>query len=860
MSGKSTAPVTAAQSSLNVDRSGLLQRKCDCGNAAGLTGKCSGCQSKRLTKQPDSVAQTGSAPVLHDLIQPKLTVGEPGNKYEQEADLIADQVMRMPETSIQRQVEPEEDEAEGMVQRKIADQITPLVQRQVLPDIEEEEKEEVIQAKTIDNQVAPLEQQQESSEVPPTVHEALRSPSQPLDPVTRAFMEPRFGHNFSRVRVHSGTAAERSAREVNAHAYTVGHNIVFGMGRFVPGTHEGQRLIAHELTHVVQQSYTTDHTPPVQRKGRREAVGKHDVTVTVRYVDDSTEFGHRLVARISKETGIPESALFQPMFSGVAEEIHFALVRDHAVKAGGSVKIAVEVSYYPERSLVAIIERIAPARSSVPEGSGDRPQQKERTAPDVAEQPTTGETTEARLRRQAKTIVRTMSNEIANTDRQGYSSITITIEHTGKELIPGFQKGKRADARPVGIAPISAAEITKEHLTPLLDMILMGPGRKSEIEFGRTKTGRFDLLRYTSRRPVGELSNQELGREYPDAEQLALSGNPERRNAIEDEIDRREEQGFGTAVPRGIKPSTPANTGVTPDVALKILDNVSKGEPPFRPELGKGGSSWFVTEGSPHVGIDPAKNINIEVEILKTKDVVVFGENELTEILEQESKSTAAEAEAKFRENFGLDKSATLSNRLMKSLTRFQKRFAESRMWDRVGERVRASTGKVGEVVLKEGSKFSKTPGKFAVVADPAKVQVKGGIPKLMESLSKQGVSAEPVIVKAAEAMAKKMKWAGRVRGVFHYGGRVLIVVAIAADVFKIYHAKNKTRAVIESAGGWGGATAAGAAFAAWFTPADAAGPWAWAAHGVGTLVAGGIGYWVGSKITRMIYELVLED
>jgi hypothetical protein len=365
---------------------------------------------------------------------------------------------------------------------------------------------------------------------------------------------------------------------------------------------------------------------------------------------------------------------------------------------------------------------------------------------------------------------------------------------------------------------------------------------------------------YAPRRPVGELSDQELGLEYPDAEQLALSGNPDRRTAIEDEIDRREEQGFGTAAPRGVKPSTPANTGVTPDVALKILDNVSKGEPPFRPELGKGGSSWFVTEGSPHVGIDPAKNINIEVEIAKSKDVVVFRENDLTEILEQESKSTAAEAEAKFRENFGLDKSASLSNRLMKSLTRFQKRFAESRMWDRVGERVRASTGKVGEVVLKEGSKFSKTPGKFAVVADPAKVQVKGGIPKLMESLSRQGVSAEPVIAEAAEAMAKKMKWAGRVRGVFHYGGRVLIVVAIAADAYKIYHASNKTKAVIESAGGWAGATAAGAAFAAWFAPADVAGPWAWAAHGVGTLVAGGIGYWIGSEVTRTIYELVLED
>ena len=67
-------------------------------------------------------------------------------------------------------------------------------------------------------------------------------------------MEQRFGYDFSRVRVHAGMAAEQSARDLNAHAYTVGPNMVFGAGRFAPGTHQGRRLIAHELTHVVQQS------------------------------------------------------------------------------------------------------------------------------------------------------------------------------------------------------------------------------------------------------------------------------------------------------------------------------------------------------------------------------------------------------------------------------------------------------------------------------------------------------------------------------------------------------------------------------------------------------------------------------
>jgi hypothetical protein len=87
--------------------------------------------------------------------------------------------------------------------------------------------------------------------VPASVDQALASPSMPLEPTLRQDMEQRFGHDFSRVRVHSDAAAEQSARDVDADAYTVSHHIVFGAGRFAPGTTEGRRLLAHELTHVV---------------------------------------------------------------------------------------------------------------------------------------------------------------------------------------------------------------------------------------------------------------------------------------------------------------------------------------------------------------------------------------------------------------------------------------------------------------------------------------------------------------------------------------------------------------------------------------------------------------------------------
>jgi hypothetical protein len=94
------------------------------------------------------------------------------------------------------------------------------------------------------------------TEAPGIVRDVLHSPGQPLDAGTRAFMEPRFGHDFSQVRIHADTKAAESAREVNALAYTVGRDMVFARGQYAQGTSEGRRLLVHELTHVVQQGNT----------------------------------------------------------------------------------------------------------------------------------------------------------------------------------------------------------------------------------------------------------------------------------------------------------------------------------------------------------------------------------------------------------------------------------------------------------------------------------------------------------------------------------------------------------------------------------------------------------------------------
>ena len=99
--------------------------------------------------------------------------------------------------------------------------------------------------------------------VPAIVGKALAAPSQPLDRSTRRFMEERFGHDFGHVRVHLDSQAEESARSIQAQAYTVGSHVVFGAGRYAPGTDEGRRLIAHELTHVAQQTGTVALKPEV---------------------------------------------------------------------------------------------------------------------------------------------------------------------------------------------------------------------------------------------------------------------------------------------------------------------------------------------------------------------------------------------------------------------------------------------------------------------------------------------------------------------------------------------------------------------------------------------------------------------
>ena len=283
-------------------------------------------------------------------IQFKLSIGKSGDKYEQEADRVASQVIRMPDAQIQqqpmeeeeemmqpktiggkisplvqRQVEPEEEEEELLQAKTIGGKISPLVQRQVEP---EEEEEELLQAKTIGGEISPLVQRQvepeeEEEEIQTKENPAGGHASQDTTSIEsqlsntkgggswlpesiRSFMEDRFGADFSGVNIHDDTSAHEMSSQMNAQAFTYGNDIYFGAGRYSPGSAAGKELLAHELAHVVQQNSGTVSRRSLAR-GRKSPsfMRKHDVKVSgltankiIQRADGSEYYGEQWLAYV----------------------------------------------------------------------------------------------------------------------------------------------------------------------------------------------------------------------------------------------------------------------------------------------------------------------------------------------------------------------------------------------------------------------------------------------------------------------------------------------------------------------------------------------------------------------------------
>lgn len=172
-------------------------------------------------------------------IQAKLTVSQPGDPLEQEADQVADEVMRMPAASTPLSA------ADPGIQRKCSCSDGP------------QEEEKKIQTKEVPGRTPSVTPRAEAH------IGSLRGGGQPLPDSVLSFFEPRFGRDFSDVRIHSDSRANEAASAVQARAFTLGKDIIFGVGEYTPHSEEGQRLLAHELAHIKQQ----DSAPLViQRK------------------------------------------------------------------------------------------------------------------------------------------------------------------------------------------------------------------------------------------------------------------------------------------------------------------------------------------------------------------------------------------------------------------------------------------------------------------------------------------------------------------------------------------------------------------------------------------------------------------
>jgi hypothetical protein len=298
-------PVQAKINRNSVPMHGLLQRKCACGqHTTDQHGECTECRKNRVGLQRRAANAGGSeaaSPITHEAsssageplalnagpsmetrfhhdfsqvrvhtvtpkqIQTKLTVNHPGDKYEQEADRVSEYIMSMPNNETNglsdvpaktqgksatfargQGLYPQNAQGEILQRKPLASTNTSIAQSQI--KFPEKEEGGLLQTKELSGQ---------TQQVPPQVAaniNSLRGSGQPLTRSARAFFEPRFGVDFSGVQVHADAQAFELTRSLNARAFTVGRDMVFGTGEYSPETTSGRNLLAHELTHVMQQN------------------------------------------------------------------------------------------------------------------------------------------------------------------------------------------------------------------------------------------------------------------------------------------------------------------------------------------------------------------------------------------------------------------------------------------------------------------------------------------------------------------------------------------------------------------------------------------------------------------------------
>jgi len=219
-------------------------------------------------------------------VQTKLIVNPPDDQYEKEADRVADAVTRTSTSNVQRQEKgPAE---EGLITTKRAS----AIQRQAEEPEEEEEEEEPIQAKAVGSRAMEVSAGLEAD------INAARGGGESLPSSVRGSLEPQLGHDFSKVHIHADATADKLSRQLGARAFTSKDDVFFRDGAYQPGSDSGRGLIAHELTHVVQQGaarvsrqaaeteQTTAKSKEEVQKELKDAVDKLKTKLETKYIKE----------------------------------------------------------------------------------------------------------------------------------------------------------------------------------------------------------------------------------------------------------------------------------------------------------------------------------------------------------------------------------------------------------------------------------------------------------------------------------------------------------------------------------------------------------------------------------------------
>jgi hypothetical protein len=228
--------------------------------------KSSATTSKTATQSAHKpfFAKAGGGDFFAPAVQMKMAVNKPDDKFEQEADKMADKVMRMPAPATGKdeklQRAPEE-KLQKKEQDKIQKAAAPEEKIQKAPQPEEKlqkapAQEEKLQRKGGDGAPAV------TSNVQSAIHNKTTG-GQPMSADVRSFMEPRFNADFSNVRVHSDPESAGLSNQLSARAFTYQNHVFFSHDQYQPGTSEGKQLLAHELTHTIQQGHAVQRSPQV---------------------------------------------------------------------------------------------------------------------------------------------------------------------------------------------------------------------------------------------------------------------------------------------------------------------------------------------------------------------------------------------------------------------------------------------------------------------------------------------------------------------------------------------------------------------------------------------------------------------